>query len=140
MIKFKHIIILIIAFFVLISTSCNQAKLTSEEVKVIVPEFKIINAYTQKMIPGQQNQKPYIEFGFEVKGLSNEVKIDSVFCEVGEPIKIEADGKKRLKLLVEPQLIDKLKYEEAIFYYTNKGVEYNYKITNITKKEEVFLP
>ncbi len=121
---------------ILMSSKCAQTKVMLQD----SPEFKIINAYTQKLVPGEQNQKPYIEFGFEVTGITNRVTVDSVFCEVGKSIAIATDGKKRLKLLVEAQLIDKLKYDKAVFYYTQEGSKYYYVLENIKSKEEVFLP
>lgn len=121
---------------ILMSSKCAQTKVVLQD----SPEFKISNAYTQKMVPGEQNQKPYIEFGFEVKGITNGIALDSVFCEVGKLLEIKSDGQKRLKLLVEDQLIDKVKYDEAIFYYTQDGSKYSYVLNNIKTKETMFLP
>lgn len=137
MILIKKIIFVIGGALVLMSSSCKEAEAI---VKETPPEFQIINAYTQKQVPGEENQKPYIEFGFEVKGLINEIVIDSVFCEVGQSIQLKTDGKNRLSLLIESELIDKLKYDKAEFYYTQKGNSYQFVLNEIKKKETVFLP
>ncbi|MDG1476199.1 MAG: hypothetical protein P8Q14_03560 [Vicingaceae bacterium] len=132
----RKVIFVIFGALTLMSSKCSQTKAIVQE----SPQFEIINAYIQKQVPGQQNQKSYMEFGFEVKGLKGQVVLDSVFCEVGKPIKINADGRSRISLLVEDELIDKLKYNKAVFHYTQKGNKYQFVLSNIKKKEPVFLP
>jgi hypothetical protein len=137
MILIRKIILVIGGALVLMSLSCKEAEAI---VKETPPEFQIINAYTQKQVPGEQNQKPYIEFGFEVKGLISGTIIDSVFCEVGQSIEIKEDGRNRLKLLIEYKLIDELKYDKAFFYHSQKGESNQFELNDIKKKETVFLP
>lgn len=132
----RKIIFVFSGALLLMSSKCSQTKAVVQKTPVV----EIFNAYIQKQVPGQQNQKTYLEFGFEVKGFSNTVVLDSVFCEVGKAIKINSNGKNRLKLFVDNQLIDKLKYEKALFYYSQKGNDYQFVLNNIKKKEPVFLP
>ena len=132
----RKVIFVIFGALTLMSSKCSQTKAIVQE----SPQFEIINAYIQKQVPGQQHQKPYMEFGFEVKGLKDQVVLDSIFCEIGKPIKVDTDGRRRISLLVEDELIDVFKYEKAILYYTQKGVRHQYQIGTIKKKEEVFLP
>lgn len=132
----RKIIFISCGSLILMSSKCAQTKAIIQN----VPELEIINAYTQKQVPGEQNQKPYIEFGFEVKGLTSNIVLDSIFCEVGQSIEIKVDGKKRIKLQVKDQSIDHLKYDKAIIYYTQKGAKYQFVLNNIKKKEEIFLP
>ena len=136
MILVRKIIFIICGALILMSSKCAQTKVILQN----SPEFKIFNAYTQRQVPGERNQKPYIEFGFEVKGITKDITLDSVFCEVGKSINIKLDGKNRLKLLVGDQLVDKLKYAKAIFYYTQKGSKYSYVLNDIKSKETIFLP
>jgi hypothetical protein len=136
MIIIRKIIFALCGAFILMSSKCAQTKVILED----SPEIKVVNAYTQKMVPGEKSKKPYIEFGFEVKGVTNNVIIDSIFCEVGKAINIKTDGKNRIKLLVEGSLIDELKYSSAIFYYSNQGSKYEFELTKIKKEETLFLP
>ena len=121
---------------ILMSSRCTQTKAVLKNSS----EFEIINAFTQKMVPGQQNHQPYIEFGFEVKGITNKVILDSVFCEVGKAVAIDTDGRKRLKLTVGEGLFDKMKFSKAIFYYTIQGSKNSYILNKIQTKETMFLP
>ncbi len=132
----RKIIFITCGALILMSSKCAQTKVIIQDSPVII----ITNAYTQKMVPGEQNKNPFIEFGFEVKGLKNILTLDSVFCEVGKSIGIKSDGKNRLKLIVEPQLIEVLKYSEAIFYYSQKDSKYQLLVNDIIKKETLFLP
>ena len=136
MIIIRKIIFISCGSLILMSSKCMQTKAIIQN----VPELEIINVYTQKQVPGEQNQKAYIEFGFEVKGLTNNLLLDSVFCEVGQSIEIKVDGKKRIKLQIKDPSIDTLKYDKAIIYYTQKGTKYQFMLNNIKKKEEIFLP
>ena len=132
----RKIIFIACGALILMSSKCVQTKVIIQDSPVII----ITNAYTQKMVSGEQNQKAFIEFGFEIKRLKNNLTLDSVFCEVGKSIGTKSDGKNRLKLIVESQLIDKLEYNEAIFYYSQKDLKYQLVLNNIIKKETLFLP
>lgn len=136
MIIIRKIIFISFGSLILMSSKCTQTK----EIIQNVSELEIINVYTQKQVPGEQNQKAYIEFGFEVKGLTNNLLLDSVFCEVGQSIEIKVDGKKRIKLQIKDPSTDTLKYDKAIIYYTQKGAKHQFMLNNIIKKEEIFLP
>jgi len=136
MITIRKIFFVTCGAFILMSSKCAQTKVVLQS----SPDFEIINVYTQKMVPGERAKKPYVEFGFEVKGITNKMTLDSVFCEVGQSLEINMDGGKRLKLFVEGQLIDQLKYDKAIFYFTHKDSKHQLVINNILKKETLFLP
>jgi hypothetical protein len=123
-------------WLILMSSKCSQTKVLLQD----APDFKVFNAYTQKQIPGEQTQKTYVEFGFEVKGITDKITLDSVFCEVGKAVEIKTDGKNRLKLLVENQLITTGKFNKVIFYYSQHGSKYYYVFTNIKIKEDIYLP
>ena len=135
----RNIIFLLGGVLILMSSKCAQTKSIVKDSSEAAT-FKIINAYTQKMVPGERGKKAYIEFGFEVKGLSKKVVLDSVFCEVGQSININADGKNRLKLLIDNQKIDQLKYDKAIFFYKEEGTEYQFVLNDIKIKEPIHLP
>ena len=132
----RNIIFVLIGIVVLMSSKCAQTKMILQE----SPEFRIINAYTQKQVPGEQSQKPYVEFGFELKGMTNKITLDSVFCEVGQPVDIKTDGKSILNLKIDSKLIDALKYSTATFYYTKEESKYYYVLNDIKTKEAIFLP
>ncbi len=140
MIKSRGICIFIFTCFLLTEISCKQVEKTSKDVVEDIPKFKIINAYTQKIIPGQQNQNPYIELGFEVVELENKITIDSVFCEIGKSININRSGKSKVKLQIESRLMDNFKFENAVFYYTKEGNSSFYELNEIETKNEVHLP
>jgi len=136
MITIRKIFFVTCGAFILMSSKCAQTKVVLQS----SPDFEIINVYTQKMVPGERAKKPYVEFSFEVKGITNKMTLDSVFCEVGLSLEINTDGGKRLKLFVEGQHIDQLKYDKAIFFYTQKDSKYQLVINKILKKETLFLP
>lgn len=136
MILIRKIAFIIFGSLILMSSKCTQTKAIFQE----SPEFRILNAYSQKLVPGEKNQKPYIEFGFELEGITNKISLDSVFCQVGKSLKITTDGKKRLKLMVNIETIDVVKFDKAIFYYTQEDSKYYYVLNNIKIKEEMLLP
>ena len=132
----RNLVFVIFGSLILMSSKCSNTKVIFQD----SPEFKVSNVYTQKLVPGEQNKKPYIEFGFEITEITNKIVLDSVFCGVGKSIKIKTDGKKRLNLFTEDEPIDNLKYSKALFYYSKNGSKYFYKIDNIKTRETMFLP
>lgn len=135
MIIIRKITFVICGALILMSSKCQQTKVIAKA-NSEVDTFEIFNGFTQKMIPGERSKNPYIEFGFEIKGMIGKTILDSVFCEVGQSLAIKSDGEYRIKLVVK----DQLKYDKAVFFYTKNDSKYSYILNSIKLKEEVFLP
>ena len=120
----------------LMGTKCTQTKLLTQTIEPPVFDIEIINAYLQKNVPGEVTQKPYYEFGFEVKGLDGKTVIDSVFCGVGKALKINTNEKQTLRLSIN----NKTNYRKAVFFFSQKEHEKTYILNTIKTKETIHLP
>ena len=136
--ELKNIILPSIIWLVLFSSSCSNKLIKLQE----NPPFKISNAYTQKMVPGQQHAKPTMEVGFEIENLPEGITLDSLYYKKKVAVKINTRGIQRTAFLGSSnQMKNKeLDANKVVLFYSKGKRKYYCILSDIIKKEDLFLP
>lgn len=138
----KNSVYLLIISFLFMNAKCNNEKMLYVE----KPSFEIIEATTQLLIPGLENEKPQLEISIKIDETASSFLVDSIYYQNIKALKPRKNGNTWTVKISNKQAKNISEYngaslQDKIVLFYSENTTSNFTLINkIYNKEPLYLP